>query len=138
MIMKRIIAFIMCLISIEGYAQISELKPDATNFLQEYYPDTKILSVSCKIGCDVILYDLTKIEFDKKGHWIEINARRSETGIPPTLIPKNIHQVISDKFPDAKVIEIENHYFQHELELTLDNGIEITYNASGDIIEINL
>lgn len=80
----------------------------------------------------VIFTNGEKIEFDGKGAWTEIKCKRSE--VPASLVPAKIAQFVRENYHDCKILEIEKD--DGEIEVTLSNYIEVTFNSKYEVIDI--
>ena len=76
------------------------------------------------VNYDVLLADGTKLEFDSKGEWREINTK--PRAVPPTFVPAAIAEKVQQKFPNAKIVQIERGRFGYEVDLS--NGLDIHFD----------
>ena len=74
-----------------------------------------------------------KVEFDKQGNWKEINCRTS--CVPAELIPEEIKTHIQTTFPGSAVIKLERN--RRGYEVKLNNGLEVEYDPTFQIIDID-
>lgn len=72
------------------------------------------------------------IDFDKDGAWEEMEFRH---GIDPTLLPKAIRRTIDKEFDANNVRSIERNRKGYEVEL--ENGLELEFNHSGKLIDVD-
>ncbi len=82
---------------------------------------------------DVIFTDGSKIEFDRKGVWREID-RRGAT-VPAALIPTQIADYVKANYGGQSIKKIEKD--RKEYDITLSNGVEITFNKNFMVIDID-
>ena len=82
---------------------------------------------------DVILTDGTNVEFNHKGEWKEI--KRHGLPIPPAIIPEVIQDLIKKNYSSNKVVKIEKEIRDYEIKL--DNGLEMTFDLKGNLIDID-
>ncbi|MBQ4357853.1 MAG: PepSY-like domain-containing protein, partial [Paludibacteraceae bacterium] len=68
-----------------------------------------------------------------KGTWKEV---KSKNGVPKNIIPLDIQNSVKEQFKTAKIIGIEK-VDKNRIEVDLDNGIELTFNKNGDLVEID-
>lgn len=80
----------------------------------------------------VIFTNGEKIEFDGHGRWTEIKCKR--TAVPASLVPARIAQFVKENYPGCKILEIEKD--DGEIEVTLSNHIEVTFNKRFEVIDI--
>ena len=74
-----------------------------------------------------------KVEFDKQGNWKEIDCRSSL--VPVELIPEEIKANINATFPNALILKIERSLRGYEVKL--NNGLEVEYSPSFQVIDID-
>ena len=74
-----------------------------------------------------------KVEFDKQGNWKEIDCR--STLVPVELIPEEIKANINATFPNAIILKIERSLRGYEVKL--NNGLEVEYSPSFQVIDID-
>ena len=74
-----------------------------------------------------------KVEFDKKGNWRDIECKTSQ--VPAALIPAQIVANVNATFPGATVTEIDQDRRGYSVKLS--NGLELEYNRSFQIVELD-
>ena len=74
-----------------------------------------------------------KVEFDKQGNWKEIDCRSSL--VPVELIPEEIKANINATFPNAIILKLDRN--RRGYEVKLNNGLEVEYSPSFQIIDID-
>ena len=72
-------------------------------------------------------------EFDKQGNWKEINCRTS--CVPTELIPEAIKSHIQATFPGSAIIKLDRN--RRGYEVKLNNGLEVEYDPTFQIIDID-
>ncbi|MBR2637712.1 MAG: PepSY-like domain-containing protein [Bacteroidaceae bacterium] len=82
---------------------------------------------------EVIFADGTKVEFTRKGEWKEVDCRKNE--VPAALIPANIKSFVSERYPDAKIVQIDRD--KNDYEVKLSNRLELTFDKNFNIIDID-
>ena len=82
---------------------------------------------------DVILTDGTNVEFNHKGEWKEIKLHGLP--IPQAIIPEVIQDLIKKNYSSNKVVKIEKEIRDYEIKL--DNGLEMTFDLKGNLIDID-
>lgn len=83
---------------------------------------------------DVIFTNGNKVEFDSKGNWESIDCRFSE--VPKAVVPNNIHAYITKTYPNTKILKIEKED-RRQMEVILSNGLELTFDAKGNLADID-
>ena len=86
-----------------------------------------------EISYDVIFTDGSKVEFDRKGDWTEVDCLAIP--LPPGIVPKAITEAVKSQYPDAKVTKIERDHREYEVKLT--NRVELTFNKKMQLIDID-
>lgn len=81
---------------------------------------------------EVIFVDGTKIEFDRRGRWIDIEARG--TAVPSELVPRPIAHYVSKSFPNTKIVTIERNKRGYNVDLS--NGIELDFNRKFKLLTV--
>ena len=102
--------------------------------IQTYEKDQLFTDSLIIIICyDVILTDGTNVEFNHKGEWKEI--KRHGLPIPQAIIPEVIQDLIKKNYSSNKVVKIEKEIRDYEIKL--DNGLEMTFDLKGNLIDID-
>ena len=115
-----------------------QLPEKAQTFLSTYFPEVNISLARKEIDAmemnyDVIFTDGSKVEFDRKGNWIEVDCLTHP--VPDGIVPNGIKKVINAKYPEAKIIKIERD--NREIDVTLSNRVELTFNNHLQLIDID-
>lgn len=144
--MKKIFLALACVFTLIANAcddnykpiELVQLPEEAQTFLSTYFPDAKVSLVRKEIDVmelsyDVIFTDGSKVEFDRKGNWTEIDCLTQP--LPTGIVPEEISKVINSRYPEAKVIKIERDH--REIDVKLDNRIELTFNKDFQLVDID-
>lgn len=116
---------------------VSQLPAKAHQLLNRHFSNKKVAMAKVESGFfskeyTVIFTNGEKIEFDKNGNWKEISCKRS--AVPASIIPPQISSYVKKNYPDCIIIKIEKD--DDEYEIDLSNRIEITFNKSFQVIDI--
>ena len=144
--MKKMMLFLACVFTLVTTAcadnhqpiERSQLPEKAQTFLSTYFPDAKI-SLARKeldvmeLNYDVIFTDGSKVEFDRKGNWTEVDCLTNP--LPSGIVPEAIDKVIRAHYPEAQVTKIERDH--REVEVKLNNRVELTFNKKLQLIDID-
>ncbi len=143
--MKRMMLIIACVFTLvstkaDNYQPITrnQLPQKAQTFLSTYFPSAKI-SLSRKeidlteLSYDVIFADGSKVEFDRKGNWTEVDCLSQP--LPAGIVPAAIDKMVKAQYPEAKLIKIERD--RREIEVKLNNRVELTFNKNMQLIDID-
>ncbi|MBO4722194.1 MAG: PepSY-like domain-containing protein [Muribaculaceae bacterium] len=112
----------------------SQLPANAQAMLKQHFADKVPLVITMDWDDYTIVYDSgEKVEFDKQGEWKEINCRTSF--VPTALIPEQIKANVKTSFPGTTIIKLDRNLRGYEVKL--NNGLEIEYNRSFQVIDID-
>lgn len=115
-----------------------ELPQAAQIFISTKFKDKKVMLVKKEmkmriVNYDVMLNDGTKLKFDGKGEWTEIDCKPS--AVPATLVPTAIVNYVKKNYPNVKIIQIERDRWGYEIDLS--NGFDIRFNKQFKVVEID-
>lgn len=148
--MRTKLKLFFTLIFLTGYAanaqktniNLKELPKPAQTFIMSNF---KGLAVSYIIkdkdilntNYEAMLSGGTKIEFDKKGNWKEIDG--NDKVIPNSVLPKGIADYISKNYKNQKVekIDKETEYFKGGYKVTFLNDLELKFDNNGKFLRID-
>ncbi len=113
--------------------RFEDLPAAAQKLIGDHFPGVKVTLATIdreflNTTWDVILADGTRIEFDSRGEWTEIECRTG--GIPTGILPPAIAAFLSERHPGARVREIDRD--RDGYELNLDNHRELTFDPRGN------
>ena len=144
--MKKIFIALACVFTLvtnacaDNYQPITQtqLPEKAQTFLSTYFPEAKASLVRKEIDVielnyDVIFADGSKVEFDRKGNWTEIDCLTHS--LPAGIVPEAINKIINTHYPETKVIKIERDH--REIDVKLNNRVELTFNKNLQLIDID-
>lgn len=80
----------------------------------------------------VLLDDGTMIDFNRKGEWEGIDMPRGQN-VPLGLVPKPIREKVATRYPGQKIENLDREEGEYELELS--NGIDLVFDAKGNLIQ---
>lgn len=144
--MKKIFAFlVMALLTIQFSVagdvitmDSKDLPAAAQTFIKQYFGDKKISYIKVESELfsktyEVVMTDRTKIEFDGKGSWEEVDCKRA--ALLQGLVPSYAKQMIETQYPGMTCTKIERD--RGEVEVGLSNGLSLTFNKKGQLIDID-
>jgi uncharacterized protein YuzE len=122
----------------DRHITLEKLPLAARKFINTHFPEASITFAKSDNGVwnpeyEVRLNDGTKIEFDKKGNWKDIECKHAS--IPTALIPTAIAEYVKKHHQQSKIIKIERN--RHGYEISLSNELEITFDKKFNIIDID-
>lgn len=117
---------------------VGDLPAAAQTLIVEHFGDKEVALAKVESGLveknyDVVFTDGTKLEFNRKGEWTEVDCRKES--VPSGLIPTAIAQYMKSTYPNAQIVKIEKEH--KEWEVKLGTGIEITFNKKFEVIDID-
>lgn len=144
--MKKMMLILACVFTVVTNANadnyrpinVSQLPEKAQTFLTTYFPEAKV-SLARKefdvteLSYDVIFTNGSKVEFDRKGEWTEVDCLTQP--LPAGIVPATIEKVIKEQYPDTKATKIERD--RREIDVKLSNRVELTFNKKMQLIDID-
>lgn len=114
--------------------EIEKLPSNAKTFINSNFSKMSILQVvkdSELFDKEYIVYfnEGSKIEFNSKGDWTEIEIT---SGVPQKVVPTTIYSFITKKHPNTLIFKINKD--NRDYEVKLDNQIEIVFNKKGEFL----
>ena len=144
--MKKIFIALACVFTLvtnacaDNYQPITQpqLPEKAQTFLATYFPEAKISLARKEIDVmeltyDVIFTDGTKVEFDRKGNWTEVDCLTHP--LPSGIVPEAIEKVIRTQYPEAQATKIERDH--REFDVKLNNRVELTFDKNMQLVDID-
>ena len=114
----------------------SQLPQTAQATVKKHFASSEIL-YSTQDGIVFKTYDVMfangdKIEFDSKGNWKDVETMN---GVPTAFVPVQIQNFVKKSYPGTKITKIDRDARDYEIELS--NGLDLKFNKSGRLIEID-
>ena len=111
----------------------SQLPQTAQATVKKHFASSEIL-YSTQDGIVFKTYDVMfangdKIEFDSKGNWKDVETM---SGVPTAFVPVQIQNFVKKSYPGTKIDRDARDY-----EIELSNGLDLKFNKSGRLIEID-
>ncbi len=143
--MKHFVLFLSSLLLGMGVACASPDRPiskeqlpaEAQQFLQEFFPDTAVTLVLeegtvVRREYDVTLANGTHIEFSADGRCREVESREA---LPRGIVPPSIETYVAKHYPSQVITRLERG--RREWEVSLSNGLEITFDGRFRVLSID-
>ena len=109
-----------------------QLPAASREFIKKHFPEAKVAfaTVEGRVwpSYDVIFTDGMKVEFDSSGVWKDIDCKYSY--VPEAVMLPKIVEYCKQRFPDARVKEVERD--RNGYDLKLDNRMEIKFDLRGN------
>lgn len=117
---------------------IDQLPKQAQAFIETHFAGEKISIAKVErdlfeVNYEVLLMNSAKLEFTGNGTWKEVDCRYQV--VPEAIIPSAIVTSIRERYPEAKVLEINRD--RRDYELKLSNGLELTYDLKYNLVDID-
>ncbi len=115
-----------------------ELPASAQKLMKEQFADKQVAIVQkdrdgLRTSYDVVYSDGTKLEFDSKGEWTEIDSKPQT--VPSALVPREITDYVVKTYPNVRIVQIERDKRGYETDLS--NGLEVRFNKQFKVVEID-
>ena len=112
-----------------------QLPAKAQEFLKQHFADSTVMLVTLDKEFFDTNYDVhfkggSKVEFDKKGEWTEIEFKNSP--LPNSVIPSAILEFAKKHYPDPKFKEIDRNKKGYEVKMM--NGIELEFDLNFNLV----
>lgn len=113
---------------------INQLPLSARNFINKYFPKPEVTHI--KIGkevmeskkYEVLLTNGTEIDFDSKGSWLEVDARKGK--VPEALVPTFVKDYLkANNFTKEFVTKVERE--RKATEVKLNTGLSFKFDKNG-------
>lgn len=116
----------------------NELPSAAQTFITTNYPDETVTYCEKDYDdwsyvYDVQLSDGTRIEFDKKGEWQEIENRVE--GVKESVVPAPIWAYVTTNYTELFIVDIEKDYRGYDVEL--NNDLDLDFDPEGNFVRID-
>ncbi len=139
--MKKLLVFLSLLVPIAACAEkpitVEQLPETARTFITKHFANVKVSLVTVdkdlfSTDYEVVLADGSRVEFDKKGKWTDVDCGRNR--LPDGILPPVIMQQITERYPDRFAREVNRD--GREWEVSLNNGLELKF-ISFRLVEID-
>ena len=112
----------------------NQLPQAAQTLLKQHFATKVPLVVTMDWDDYTIVYDSgEKVEFDKQGNWKEFDCKTSM--VPSELIPEQIKAHVRATFPGTTILKLDRN--RRGYEIKLNNGLEIEYSRTFQVIDID-
>lgn len=120
--------------------EVNQLPQAAQTFINNYFSNRTVSLVKKDTdyldnSYDVYFTDGDKLEFNKKGEWQEVDC--SNSTLPADIVPVEIRNITSAKYPGIRIIKIEKKKKSKGYEVKLSNLLELEFNKSYNLVDID-
>lgn len=140
--MKQLLLVFVAIFAIHSAAianekpiEINKLPQTAQTFISKNFSNVKVsyATVDEEVFSKeykVVFVDGSKVEFDKKGNWTEIDCKA--TNVPDTAVPATILTYITTNKPQTKILKIDKDDRGYEVKIT--GGLELKFDLKQNFI----
>ncbi|MEG1563738.1 MAG: PepSY-like domain-containing protein [Bacteroides sp.] len=143
--MKKVISFFaMAILAIQFVLaadvitkDVNQLPLPARNFINQHFVQAKITQIKIDSEMleskkyEVVLEDGTEIDFDKKGGWLEVDAKKGL--VPAALVPAFVKEYLkANHFTKEFVTKVERD--RNGYEVKLNTGLSFEFNKKGKFL----
>ncbi len=117
---------------------VDNLPQKAQQFIKKYFPQVGITYATedrdiVSKDYEVMFADGSKVDFAADGEWTSIECKGK--AVPSDIVPQQINDYIKQNYPDAQIRKIDRD--RNDYEVSLSNRLELTFNKSFKLIEID-
>mgnify|MGYP003464800446 CR=1 FL=1 len=146
--MKRIFLLATSLLVVMGCCAAEKIIPfeqlpqNAQEFTRKYFSAEDPMYKQAYVTYDAEFFDSSYIvvfttgdgiEFNKNGEWKDFDCKRCV--VPEEIVPEAIKTYLSVNMPDQQIKKIEKN--RKDYEIVLSNGLELKFDLTGKLIEID-
>lgn len=119
---------------------VNQLPLNARNFINQHFSSPSISHIKIEDEFlkskkyEVLLTNLTEIDFDNKGNWVEVDCKKGQ--IPASLIPSTIKEYVNKNFPNTIINKIERK--GKGLEIELNNDYSLKFDKKGQFVSMDI
>ena len=115
-----------------------QLPASAIEFINKNFANNKISFVKedrelFSKNYEVVFSDGIRLEFTRNGEWKEVDCRNYE--VPANIVPTAIAKYVSDNYSGVRILQIDSDRYDYEVRLS--NNLELTFDKSFNIIDID-
>ena len=145
--MRRILITLTCLFAFAFISKASDDKPitfeqlpqSAQQFVKKYFADRviSVVKLDAEImgkSYEVIFNNGDNLEFDKNGTWTSLECKQST--VPDAVVPAQILDYVKKNYQGVVIRQISKED-RGAYEVELSNGLELKFNKSFQLVEID-
>ena len=115
-----------------------QLPAAAKTFVKQYFKNRTVSLAKKDVdpgstSYDVVLNSGTKIEFNAKGEWKEVDC--APAAVPAALIPAAIVKYVKANYANLKIVKIERETTGYDIELS--NDVDLQFDKQGNFLRID-
>lgn len=115
-----------------------QLPAAAKTFVKQYFKNRTVSLAKKDVdpgstSFDVVLNSGTKIEFNAKGEWKEVDC--APAAVPAALVPAAIAKYVKANYANLKIVKIERDAAGYDIELS--NDVDLQFDKQGNFVRID-
>lgn len=135
------LALTLCSVSLSARDQViseQQLPAAAKTFVKQYFKNRTVSMAKKDVdfgsaSYDVVLNSGTKIEFNSKGEWKEVDC--APAAVPEAIIPSAIRTYVKANYANCKIVKIERDRSGFDIELS--NDLDLRFDKQGKFIRVD-
>lgn len=118
---------------------VTQLPAAAQQFLKKNFASHTVTLAKMESGLleksyEVMFNNGDRVEFDRNGNWTEVYCKQSS--VPADVVPAQVAAYVKRTQAEAKIVKIEKD--RSNTEVTLSNGVELTFNKTYQVVDVDL
>lgn len=115
-----------------------QLPAAAKTFVKQYFKNRTVSLAKKDVdpgstSYDIVLNSGTKIEFNAKGEWKEVDC--APAAVPAALVPAAIAKYVKANYANLKIVKIERNAAGYDIELS--NDVDLQFDKQGNFVRID-
>ena len=117
---------------------VDNLPQKAQQFIKKYFSQVSVTYATedrdiLSKEYEVMFAEGTKVDFSSNGEWRSVECKG--VAVPAGVVPQQINEYVKQNYSNAKVVKIDRD--RNDYEVSLSNRLELTFNKSFRLVEID-
>ncbi len=117
---------------------VDNLPQKAQQFIKKYFSQVSVTYATedrdiLSKEYEVMFAEGTKVDFSSNGEWKSVECKG--VAVPAGVVPQQINEYVKQNYSNAKVVKIDRD--RNDYEVSLSNRLELTFNKSFRLVEID-
>lgn len=117
---------------------VDNLPQRAQQFIKKYFSQVSVTYATedrdiLSKEYEVMFAEGTKVDFSSNGEWKSVECKG--VAVPAGVVPQQINEYVKQNYSNAKVVKIDRD--RNDYEVSLSNRLELTFNKSFRLVEID-
>ena len=117
---------------------VDNLPQKAQQFIKKYFSQVSVTYATedrdiLSKEYEVMFAEGTKVDFSSNGEWKSVECKG--VAVPAGVVPQQINEYVKQNYSNAKVVKIARD--RNDYEVSLSNRLELTFNKSFRLVEID-